>query len=105
MAGAGGERELRTEDELLRRRKHVQRECDFILVLLLLHPFCEVGRLRQEKGEGGDGEDGQQGVGEGRVVGEVHACYVVSLVDLVSRALSSRMMRQQDTRRIVRVQC
>lgn len=44
--------EARTEDELLGRRKHVKRESHFILVLLLLHPFREIGGLREKEGEG-----------------------------------------------------
>jgi len=43
----------RTEDELLRGRKHIKRERHFILILLLLYPFREIGRLREEEGEGG----------------------------------------------------
>lgn len=45
--------EARTEDEFLGRRKHVKREGHFILVLLLLHPFREIGRLREKEGECG----------------------------------------------------
>lgn len=62
----------RTEDEFLGRREHVEREGDLVLVLLLLHPFCEVGGLREEEGEGGDGEEAYKGVGEGCMVGERH---------------------------------
>lgn len=47
-------KEARTEDKLLGRRKHVERESHFILVLLLLHPFREICRLREEKGESRD---------------------------------------------------
>lgn len=62
----------RTEDEFLGGREHVEREGDLVLVLLLLHPFCKVGRLREEEGEGRDGEEAYEGVGEGCVVGERH---------------------------------
>lgn len=70
----------RTEDEFLGRREHVEREGDLILVLLLLYPFCEVGRLREEEGEGGDGEEAYKGVGEGCVVGERHVSGELVLV-------------------------
>ena len=50
------ERERRTEDEFLRRREHVQRECHLVLVFFLLDPFGEVCGLREQEGERGDGE-------------------------------------------------
>jgi len=43
----------RTEHEFLGRRKHIKRESHFILVLLLLHPFREIGGLGEKEGEGG----------------------------------------------------
>jgi hypothetical protein len=70
--GDGRRGSARTEDEFLRRREHVEREGDFVLVLFLLHPFGEVCGLREQEGEGGDGEEAYEGVGEGCVVGEGH---------------------------------
>lgn len=42
-------KERRTEDELFRRRQHVQGESDFILVVLLLQPFHQTSGLKEEE--------------------------------------------------------
>ena len=59
----------RTEDELLRRGEHVQRERDFILVVLLLQPFDQTRGLEKEEG---DGEDEGEEAGDGRGREEIH---------------------------------
>ena len=69
----GGEwgmyRGARTQDELLRRGQHVQREGDFVLVPLALEPFEEGGWVEGEGEEegGGEGEE-EEGGGGGEVV-------------------------------------
>lgn len=50
MCGGMGNR---TEDELLRRREHVEGEGDFVLVVFLLEPADEGGGLVEEEGEEG----------------------------------------------------
>jgi len=40
-----------TEDELLGRRKHVEGECDFILVAFALEPAEKAGRVEHRRGE------------------------------------------------------
>lgn len=70
MGGIG-----RTEDELLRRRQHVERECDFVLVALALEPAEERGWVEhcdeEQGGGGGEEDDGGHGgrVEHGLLVG------------------------------------
>ena len=51
--------EKRTENELLRRRQHVQREGDFVLVSLALEPAQHGGWVKHcgEKKGGGRGQE------------------------------------------------
>jgi len=59
----------RTEDEFLRRRQHVQAECDLVLVLLPLRPPCDRRAVGHEEGDeedhGAANEGGFEGFGDG----------------------------------------
>ena len=56
-------RMLRTEDEFLGRRKHVQRERHFVLVIFLLQPFDQARGLKEEKSDYQSEEHDAEGVG------------------------------------------
>jgi uncharacterized membrane protein YgcG len=54
--------DVRTEDELLRRRQHVQREGDLVLVALALEPAEQRGRVQHcGEDEGGEGDEQHEG--------------------------------------------
>lgn len=68
---------VRTEDELLCWRKHVQGERDFILVVLLRDPIREVCRvLRQEERQDRNRNASYNGPGQSCWIGKVHGVYV-----------------------------
>jgi len=93
----GGRGEKRTQNKLLRRRQHIQRERDLILISFPLQPAQEGGRDGGVLGRVEDGEDEEEegkSQDQGEDGGCVHGwCGVVLSCGGWSRCVAGRSMR------------